>query len=73
MHEQAEEAYTTALELVTDTAPRAPIVASLHAERASARLRLKDYDAALKDCALAIYAQVQGPAALRNCHRRMHQ
>lgn len=37
----------------------APLSASLHAERAAAHLRLKDYDAALKDCAVAIYAQVR--------------
>mmetsp|Transcript_37526 Transcript_37526/g.119380 ORF Transcript_37526/g.119380 Transcript_37526/m.119380 type:complete len:222 (-) Transcript_37526:818-1483(-) len=35
----------------------APLSATLHAERAAARLRLKEYDEALKDCAVAIYAQ----------------
>lgn len=55
--ETAEMEYTSALSLVDDMAQRAPLVATLHAERASARLRLKSYDEALKDCALAIYAQ----------------
>ena len=55
--ETAEMEYTSALSLVGDMAQRAPLVATLHAERASARLRLKSYDEALKDCALAIYAQ----------------
>mmetsp|Transcript_10872 Transcript_10872/g.31580 ORF Transcript_10872/g.31580 Transcript_10872/m.31580 type:complete len:238 (-) Transcript_10872:366-1079(-) len=41
----------------------APLSASLHAERAAAHLRLKDYDAALKDCAVAIYAQDDCKAA----------
>merc|ERR1719231_908035 len=61
--DQAESEYTAALGLVTGTAPRAPIVASLHAERAAARLRLREYDSALKDCALAIYAQDDHKAA----------
>ena len=29
----------------------------MHAERAAARVRLHDYDGALKDCAIALYAQ----------------
>lgn len=55
--EKATEEYTSAITIVKDTCSRAPLVASLHADRAAAWLRLKDYDQALKDCALAIYAQ----------------
>ena len=55
--ETADVEYSSALSLVSDDNQRAPLVASLHAERAAARLRLKNYDEALKDCALAIYAQ----------------
>mmetsp|Transcript_82929 Transcript_82929/g.165535 ORF Transcript_82929/g.165535 Transcript_82929/m.165535 type:complete len:370 (-) Transcript_82929:134-1243(-) len=54
--EKATVEYTEALQLV-EAPPHAPLSASLHAERASAHLRLKCYDEALKDCALAIYAQ----------------
>jgi len=54
--ERASEEYTEALQLV-GIPTHAPLSANLHAERAAARLRLKDFDAALKDCALAIYGQ----------------
>jgi len=37
--------------------PHAPLCASLHAGRAASLYRLKAYDEALRDCALAIYAQ----------------
>lgn len=37
--------------------PKAPIYATLHTQRAEARLRLKRYTEALKDCALVLYAQ----------------
>jgi len=53
--ETAATEYTTALSLV-DAPQHAPLCANLHAERAAAHLRLKAYDAALKDCAIAIYA-----------------
>ena len=36
---------------------KSPLFASLYAERAKAWLRLKDYDASLKDCALVLYHQ----------------
>ena len=56
--ETAAKEYTCAIDAAE--APRhAPISAALHAERAAALLRLKDFDGALKDCALAIYSQVQ--------------
>lgn len=48
--------YTHALEAAS--APQhAPLSANMHAERAAARVRLHDYEAALKDCAIAIYSQ----------------
>ena len=53
--EVASSEYTEALNLI-DAPPHAPLSASLYAERAAARLRLKDYEACLKDCAIAIYA-----------------
>ena len=36
---------------------KSPLFATLHAERAKAWLRLKNYDAALKNCALVLYHQ----------------
>lgn len=54
--EGAKENLTEALDLLKPP-EHAPISSKLHAERGAARLRLKEYDAALKDCALAIYAQ----------------
>ena len=54
--ETAASEYTEALS-VADAPQHAPLSASLHAERGAARLRLKDYEQALKDCAIAIYAQ----------------
>ena len=60
--ESAKEQYTEALNLV-DAPPHAPLAANLHAERAAALLRLKEYDVSLKDCALAIYAQDDCKAA----------
>jgi len=54
--EDAAREYTQALE--TASAPQhAPLSASLYADRAATWLRLKDFDATLKDCAVAIYAQ----------------
>jgi len=53
--EKAAYEYSEALTVVN--APQhAPLSASLHAERAAAHLRCKDYEGALKDCAIAIYA-----------------
>ena len=37
--------------------PKSLLYASLHAERAKGWLRLKDYEASLKDCALVLYHQ----------------
>merc|ERR1711871_560415 len=53
--EKAASEYSAALTVV-DAPQHAPLAASLHAERAAAHLRLKDYEGALKDCAIAIYA-----------------
>jgi len=53
---EAVDAYTLALG-VAGAPQHAPISASMHAERAAARLRLHDFEACLKDCAIAIYAQ----------------
>ena len=45
--------------LAAASAPQhAPLSAALHAERGHALLLLKEYDDALKDCAIAIYSQV---------------
>ena len=55
--DKATEEYTAALSVVEGAAPRAPLIATLHADRAAAWLRLKEFDASLKDCAKAIYAQ----------------
>ena len=53
--EDAAREYTQALE--TASAPQhAPLSASLYADRAATWLRLKDFDATIKDCAVAIYA-----------------
>lgn len=48
--------YTEALS-VAEAPAHATISATIHAERAAASVRLKEFDSALKDCALAIYAQ----------------
>jgi len=53
--ERAALEYSAALSVV-DAPQHAPLSANLHAERAAAHLRLKDFEAALKDCAIAIYA-----------------
>ena len=54
---RAKEEYTAAL--AAASAPQhAPLSAALHAERGHALLLLKEYDDALKDCAIAIYSQV---------------
>jgi len=53
--ERAATEYSAALDVV-DAPQHAPLSASLHAERAAAHLRLKDYESTLKDCAIAIYA-----------------
>ena len=50
--EGAKAAFTAALE-EADAPQHAPLSASLHAERAAAQLRLKDFDAALKDACVA--------------------
>merc|ERR1719198_2519209 len=68
---KATAEHTEALALVA-APPHAPIVASLHADRASARLRLREYDAALKDCALAIYAQDDHKAAWLTKAQALH-
>ena len=52
----AVQEYTHALE-VADAPPHAPLAANMHAERAAARVRLHEYEEALKDCAIALYAQ----------------
>ena len=54
----ATDEYTEALS-TADAPKHAPLSASIHAGRAAAWLRLKAYDEALKDCAVAIYAQVR--------------
>jgi len=54
--EMAASEYTEALS-VADAPQHAPLCASIYAERGAAHLRLKDYEQALKDCAIAIYAQ----------------
>jgi len=51
----AASEYSAALSVV-DAPQHAPLSASLHAERAAAHLRLRNYEGALKDCAIAIYA-----------------
>jgi len=53
--ESARVAFSAALD-AADAPQHAPLSASLHAERAAAQLRLKEYDAALHDAAVAIYA-----------------
>lgn len=54
--EAARDEYTAALEAAS--APQhAPLSATLHAERAATQLRLREYDTALKDAAVALYAQ----------------
>ena len=56
--EQAIELWTKALSQVDITLPvKSPLYAHLYTQRAEAFLRLKQYDKALKDCALAVYAQ----------------
>jgi hypothetical protein len=67
----AQEEYTHALELASAPA-HAPLSASLHAERAAARLRLKQYDTCLKDCALAIYGQDDCRAAWLTKAQALH-
>jgi len=70
--DKAASEYTEALQLV-ETAPlHAPLCASLHAERGAAHLRLKGYDAALKDCAKAIYAQDDCKAAWLTKAQALH-
>ena len=54
--EGAVAGYTRAI-AVCALPPHAPVTASLHAARGTAHLRLKAYEAALHDCARAIYAQ----------------
>jgi len=54
--EMAASEYTEALS-VADAPQHAPLCANIYAERGAAHLRLKDYEQALKDCAIAIYAQ----------------
>lgn len=54
--EQAVQLYTSAID-DADSPKHAPLTAQLHAERAKASLRLKEFDACLKDCQVAIYAQ----------------
>ena len=59
---RAKEEYTAAL--AAASAPQhAPLSAALHAERGHALLLLKEYDDALKDCAIAIYSQDDCKAA----------
>ena len=48
--------YTAALE-AAEAPQHAPLAATMYAERAAARLRLHEYEGALKDCAVALYAQ----------------
>ena len=52
----AVQEYTAALE-AAEAPQHAPLAATMYAERASARLRLHEYEGALKDCAVALYAQ----------------
>jgi len=52
----AVQEYTHALE-AAEAPQHAPIAANMHAERAAARVRLHEYEGALKDCAIALYAQ----------------
>ena len=54
--EAARESFSAALE-AAQAPQHAPISATLHAERAAALLRLRDYEGALRDCAVALYAQ----------------
>jgi len=68
---KASEEYTEAIGLDAFP-PHAPLSASLHAERAATWLRLKDFDAALKDCALAIYARDDCKAAWLTKAQALH-
>lgn len=52
----AVQEYTHALE-AAEAPQHAPLAANMHAERAAARVRLHEYEGALKDCAIALYAQ----------------
>jgi len=57
--DEARTLYTEAIEdcLNGQCSKQAPIMAQLHAERAKAFLRLKDFDSCLRDCSIAMYAQ----------------
>jgi len=52
----AVELYTIAID-DSDSPKHAPLTALLYAERAKSSLRLKNFEACLKDCAVALYAQ----------------
>lgn len=52
----AREAYSQALN-IADAPQHAPLSATLHAERGATALRLRDFEAALKDCTVALYSQ----------------
>lgn len=57
-HRKFDEAVTSlteAIKVCPLLPPKAPLFAILHSDRAKAYLRLKNYEAALKDCALVIY------------------
>jgi len=53
----AVEQFTAAINACRVLPPKAPLYATLYTERAKAHVRLKQYDAALKDCALVLYSR----------------
>ena len=53
----AVEQFTAAINACRILPPKAPLHATLYTERAKAHVRLKQYDAALKDCALVLYSR----------------
>lgn len=55
--QEAAQLYTGAIDEVPILPPKSALFGILHSERAEARVRLKHYEAALKDCALVLNAQ----------------
>jgi DnaJ family protein C protein 7 len=54
---EAVPLYAQCIETCQPLAPKAPLYATLHTQRAEAYLRLKDFPNALKDCAKVLYVQ----------------